>query len=170
MLVSLIAAMAKNRVIAGANGIPWNMPRDREHFRAYTSGKAMLIGSRTYTEMRGWFTNHLPIILTSRSPADAHARHVVRDVASAITLAQKMGAAELVVSGGALTYQAALPHVQKMILTQIDADFDGHILFPEWNPAEWLQTDTADYPADAQNPHPMRIISLLRVNPPKKNL
>ncbi len=163
MLVSLIAAMGRGRVLAGEHGIPWDMPRDREHFRAYTAGKAMLLGRRTYGEMRGWFTSQLPIVLTSRSAAEAQARHVVRDAAAAVALASRLGAPELVVSGGGMTYKAALPLVQRMILTLIDADFEGRICFPEWEASEWREICVEDFPADHANPHPMRIITLDRI-------
>lgn len=165
MVVTLIAAMAHGRVIgASGGGLPWELPRDREHFRASTAGKAMLLGSRTYSEMRGWFTNQLPIVLSRRSPADVQARHVVATVEDGIALAVRLGARELVVSGGARTYAAAMPHVQRMVLTLIDADISGGIFFPEWNPEDWREVGLTTYPADAENPYAMRILTLERVS------
>ena len=53
--VTAIAAMTRDRVIGTGQGIPWNLPEDHAHFRAYTAGKTLLIGRTTFQEMLGWF-------------------------------------------------------------------------------------------------------------------
>jgi dihydrofolate reductase len=41
--VSLIVAMAKNRVIGANNQLPWRLPADLKHFKATTMAKPILI-------------------------------------------------------------------------------------------------------------------------------
>ena len=160
MLVSLIAAMDRNRVIATEDGIPWELPRDREHFRCYTRGKAMLLGRVTYLEMRGWFTTQLPIVLSSQSALPA--RHTAASVPEAIALAGQLGAPELAVAGGAQVYRAAMPHVDTMVLTLIDARCGDGKSFPEWIAGEWVERSSRGYEADADNPFAFRIVTLER--------
>ena len=48
-LVSLIVAMAQNGVIGRGNSLPWRrLPQDLKRFRAFTLGKPVLMGRRTY--------------------------------------------------------------------------------------------------------------------------
>ena len=41
---------------------------------------------------------------------------------------------------GAYLYQAALPIADRIELTQIDTDFEGDVLFPEIDPAQWRES------------------------------
>ncbi len=161
MLISLIAAMDRGRVIADENGVPWSLPRDKHHFRSYTKGKAMLIGSITYLEMRGWFTTQLPIVLT-RGGRELSVRHTAQSVDEAIEIARRLGAPELVVSGGAKVYRAALPWVRKMVLTIVETNVVGTHYFPEWISGDWNETSAEEFPADAEHEYPMRIVILER--------
>ena len=67
MKLSLIVAMDERRLIGSmSGGLPWQgIERDREHFRSYVKGKALLLGRKTYEEMEGWLdSNHRAYILT----------------------------------------------------------------------------------------------------------
>lgn len=44
----LVAAMAKNRVIGKNNSLPWDIPQEMADFRAFTQGKTILMGRKTY--------------------------------------------------------------------------------------------------------------------------
>ena len=46
--ISLIAAMADNRVIGIANKLPWKLPADMKWFREHTMGKPMVMGRKTF--------------------------------------------------------------------------------------------------------------------------
>ena len=46
--VSLIAAIAENRVIGQSGGIPWDLPEDRRHFRELTWGHPVIMGRKTF--------------------------------------------------------------------------------------------------------------------------
>jgi dihydrofolate reductase len=122
MLVTLIAALAGDRVIGEASGrIPWDHPRDRAHFRARTEGRWLLVGRRTYAEMEGWFGDRTPIILTRsegfRPFSPAH--RIANSVPAALDLARSNGVTELIVCGGAAVYEATLPFADRLVLTRL---------------------------------------------------
>ena len=48
MIVSLIAAMAENRVIGMKNKLPWKLPADMKWFREKTIGKPIVMGRKTF--------------------------------------------------------------------------------------------------------------------------
>ncbi|WP_172683075.1 dihydrofolate reductase [Verrucomicrobium spinosum] len=64
--LTLIAAVDENLLLATAQGIPWKLPDDVAHFRAYCAGKWLLLGRHTYEDMTGWFKpDQHPLVLTS---------------------------------------------------------------------------------------------------------
>ncbi len=167
MKISMIAALDRHRVIGtGQGGVPWQLPRDVRHFRTYTEGKYLLIGRKTCEEMDGWFTNHRPILLTRGSGSAPNRGLVAHSVDEAITEAFEGGAAELVVCGGASVYTAALPYADELLLTRIDTDSGGDVLFPDYEmDHEWETLSEESHPADAENEHAMTFLHLRRVRP-----
>lgn len=137
MIVTLIAALGRDRVIGSVSGgIPWDLPRDREHFRAYTARKWILVGRRTYGEMEGWFGERVPLVLTRDCAFRPHSpsHRPVASVAAALDLARESGAGELVVCGGAEVYARCLPFADRLILTRLELDVrtPGAVRFPDF--------------------------------------
>lgn len=164
MKISAIAAIARDRVIGtGDGGIPWHLPKDSRHFRSYTQGHHMLLGRRTFEEMDGWFTTQIPIVLTTREGYRPDAGKVANSVADAIEIARAAGESELVVSGGASVYHAALPWIEELVLTFVDADISGGARFPEWeSEGQWNELSRQAFPADDENAYPMTFVTLRR--------
>ena len=48
MILSMISAVAENRVIGNKNALPWHMPADFKHFKETTFGKAIVMGLNTF--------------------------------------------------------------------------------------------------------------------------
>jgi len=48
MKISMIAAMAQDRVIGKDNQMPWHLPADLAHFKRVTLGKPVLMGRKTF--------------------------------------------------------------------------------------------------------------------------
>lgn len=167
MKISMIAAMGDGQVIAARSGIPWHLPRDAEHFRTYTAGKAMLLGRVTFEEMAGWFTRRQrPMVLTrdaGYSPADPpEGFRAVGSVGEAVALAEAAGEGELVVAGGAQIYLLALPFADELVITEVHAGFAGDRYFPVIAAEDWEETARARVEADAENPHAMSFVSYRR--------
>ncbi len=152
MLVSLLAAMDRDRVIGSAAGkIPWDLPRDREHFRARTAGRWLLVGRATYSEMEGWFGDRVPLVLTrntSLHPFEPSHR-VVSSPGEACALALAAGVDELVVIGGGKVFEATLTLADQILLTRIDLSsrVTDPVRFPEFEDSgEWTLTHAEDWP------------------------
>ncbi|RBP41393.1 dihydrofolate reductase [Roseimicrobium gellanilyticum] len=166
MLLSLIAAMDENRLLADARGIPWKLPRDVAHFREYTDSKWLLLGRTTYEEMRGWFRpGHCPLVLSSRCGWDPEIGRVVSSVPQAIATAEAAGQGELVCIGGGQVFAAALPYANKMVLTRVHASItpEGRpVYFPPWNASEWKDETIWQQPAEAGHALPFALHELTR--------
>ncbi|TLY54567.1 MAG: dihydrofolate reductase, partial [Gammaproteobacteria bacterium] len=63
-LITLIVAMAQNGVIGRANALPWRLPRDLQRFKAFTLGKAVLMGRRTFESIGRPLPQRANLVLT----------------------------------------------------------------------------------------------------------
>lgn len=153
--LTLIAAMDENRLLAGDCGIPWHLPRDIAHFRASTKGRWLLLGRRTFGEMRGWFRrDHTPLVLTSRCGWDPDIGRAVSSVPHALALAESAGQDEIVCCGGAQTYAAALPYADRLVLTVVHHRFEagaGGVSFPSLDEPSWSEIESNGVPSDEEH-------------------
>jgi dihydrofolate reductase len=53
---------------------------------------------------------------------------------------------EVFVIGGGQLYVEAMPRASRLLLTEIDADFDGDTLMPPPDRAQWRETSREDHP------------------------
>lgn len=165
----MIAAMDRNRVIGkGEGGVPWHLPRDVARFRSFADGKHLLMGRRTFEEMKGWFTNQTPIVLTHQPDYRPVVGRRAHSVEEAVTEAFEDGAAELMVCGGASVYTLALPYADELLLTLVDAadSFENSVVFPDYlTDVEWETLSEDYFDADEENSLAMTFLHLRRLSP-----
>jgi dihydrofolate reductase len=159
--------MDENRLLANEHGIPWRLPRDVAHFRAYTRGKWLLLGRRTFEEMKGWFQpDHTPLVLSSQCCFDPQGARGIDSVPHALALAEAGGQSELVVCGGAQVYATTLPYADKLVLTEIEHRFDQGakpVYFPAWDASEWERRSMTQCAADDEHEWPIMITEWVRL-------
>jgi dihydrofolate reductase len=122
-----IAAIDQSRGIATEAGIPWDLPKDRAYFKRKTIGHPIAMGYKTYLTLNQPLSGRQNIVLTSRKQ--------LRDsfvVCSSVAELLELRLKELWVIGGQDVYQALLPHVTKLYLTRVDADFGCTKFFPDF--------------------------------------
>lgn len=138
MRISLIVAMAENRVIGVDNRMPWHLSADLQRFRRITLGKPILMGRRTHQSIGRPLPGRQNIVLTSDSGFVAAGCEVVHSLEAALGAAN--GADELMVIGGASLYRELLPRADRLYLTLIHHVFDGDTFFPEVDWSEWRES------------------------------
>ncbi len=148
--VALVAAVARNRVIGRDGAMPWHLPQDLKHFRQLTVGHPVVMGRRTWESLPARF-KPLPERdnwVVSRQPT-WHADGATRaySLSDALSRLQASAAARVFVIGGATLYHAALPLADRLLLTEIDAEFDGDTHFPTWDRAAFIERERAHHPA-----------------------
>ena len=139
-MLSLIAAIARNRVIGNDNQLLWHLPGDMRHFRETTRGKPVIMGRKTWESLPEKF-RPLPgrlNIVVSRNPAYA-ALGATLATSLEDALKQVKDADEAFVIGGADLYRQALPFAKRVYLTELTADFDGDTSFPDMPPEDWKE-------------------------------
>lgn len=139
MKISLIVAMAKNRVI-GINGqMPWHLSADLKKFRQITLGHPILMGRKTYESIGRPLPGRRNIVVSRNSGYQLAGCEVFNDIQAAIASCEK--AEELFVIGGAAFYEEMLPQADFLYLTQINKTFAGDTYFPQIKQQEWLEIE-----------------------------
>ncbi len=141
--ITLIAAVARNRVIGRGGEMPWHLPADLAHFKATTMGHPLVMGRATFEAIGRALPGRRTIVIT-RSPDWRHADvEVAHSFPDALTLAGP--ADELFVAGGGQIYAEALPWAHRMILTEVDAAPEGDTYFPDWDHRQWAETERSPH-------------------------
>ena len=139
--ISLIVAMAQNRVIGIKNDLPWHLPADLKRFKTLTTGKPVIMGRKTFESIFERIKKPLPDrpnIVISRSGFSHDGVEVYDDLKEALkTTAKNYPGQEIMVTGGASIYEQALPFADRLYLTIIEKDFDGDAWFPEIDKDDW---------------------------------
>lgn len=162
-LLTLIAAVSADGFISTGQGVPWNLPMDREHFRAYTRSKWLLLGRKTYEEMLGWFSDHHPLVLSRDEKFLPFLGERVKDVADALLQTTKARQPELVVCGGAGAYAAALPDADRLVITHVDHLLGGGVAFPAFSKLEWEPVTRTAHERNDLHAYSFAIVTYQRV-------
>jgi dihydrofolate reductase len=154
--LSIVVAMASNRVIGDGGGMPWHLPVDLRHAKDLTMGKPLIMGRRTHESIGRVLPGRANIVL-SRDPAfQVPGGHVVANLALAIDLAREIatedGAEEVIIFGGAQIYALALDQVTRIYLTEVDVAASGDAYFPELDAYDWREIARAPHPVDGDQP------------------
>ena len=146
MLLSLIVAMDRNRLIGRNNQLPWYLPADLKHFKSVTMGKPIIMGRKTHESIGKPLPGRQNIVISRRTDYDAPGCVVCGSLDAATAVTQD--AEETVIIGGMGIYTLALPHVKRMHITEIDAVFEGDAWFPDIDFAEWHCASSEEYRHD----------------------
>lgn len=165
--VSMIVAMANNRVIGVNNQLPWHLPADLKHFKATTLGKPIVMGRKTWESIGRPLPGRKNIVISRQATYRAAGAEVVASVADGLALARKHavdeGVAEIIVIGGEAIYRSALEEAQKIYLTEVDTQLDGDAWFPELPSGEWQEVGRECYPVTNTVGLPYCFVTLERV-------
>lgn len=144
-MISLIAAVARNRALGKDGQLLWHLPEDMRYFRETTRGKPVIMGRKTWESLPDAF-RPLPgrrNIVISRNPAyDAPGATLAGSLEEAARLTQDD--AEVFIIGGAEIYRQALPLAQRLYLTEVTQDFAADAFFPEFSDREWREISRSE--------------------------
>ena len=135
--LSIVVAIAHNRVIGANNTMPWHLPEDLKRFKSLTFGKPVIMGRRTYDSIGRALPGRRNIVITRDANWMADGVEVVHSLDEALVLIQNDTEASII--GGAQLYLQAMDIVQSLMVTEIDLDVAGDTFFPEINPDIWLE-------------------------------
>ncbi|MBH0035045.1 type 3 dihydrofolate reductase [Pseudoalteromonas sp. NZS71_1] len=161
MIISMIAAMANNRVIGLDNKMPWHLPADLQHFKKVTTGKPVIMGRKTFESIGRPLPGRRNIIITRNSEYTAQGIEVVTTPEAALELV--FAVEEVMIIGGGNIYEQFLPKAERLYLTFIDLDIKGDTQFPDYNKvANWDVKEEQENLPDEKNKSSYKFVTLYK--------
>lgn len=158
--VVLVWAQARNGVIGRDNTIPWHIPEDMAHFKDVTLGRPVVMGRKTWDSLPPRF-RPLPgrpnIVLTRQAGWAADGTETATSVEQALQLV----GSDVCVIGGSQIYASAMPFATKLIVTEVDADFDGDAYAPPIG-SEWITQAAGEWLTSAKSGTRYRFVTYTR--------
>lgn len=145
MRITLIAAIARNRVIGRDGRIPWHIPGDLPRFKQLTMGHPVVMGRRTWDSLGRALPGRRNIVLSRSRGFQPTGAEVFPTLGAALEACA--GAQEVFVIGGTEAYREALAVAHRLVLTEIDADVPGDATFPPFDRAAWRETSRETHEA-----------------------
>lgn len=136
--LSVIAAVARNRVIGLDNALPWRLPEDLQHFRGLTMGHHIIMGRKTFESLGRLLPGRTSVIVSRQPEYKVPGAKMASSLREAVAACD--GDEEVFVIGGAELYRQALPLADRLYLTEIHAEFQGDAFFPEFDRAVWRES------------------------------
>ena len=146
MPLHMIYARARNGVIGKQGQLPWHLPEDLAHFKRTTLGQAVVMGRVTWESLPEKF-RPLPgrtnVVVSRQTSFKATGAQVVSSLEAAMALFPTNEVVWLI--GGAQLYAQALASASQIVVTEIDADFEGDAFAPSLSPNDWTETQRSSH-------------------------
>lgn len=152
MIISLIAAMGKNRVIGKDNQMMWHLPLEYKHFKDTTMGHCIITGRKNFEATGRPLPGRTNIVVTRSEDFSADGVVIVHSLEEALNYAKKIEETEAFVIGGGQIYTQALDLASKIYLTEVDYSEEGHVYFPEFNESLYEKKVLKHEPVAEKNP------------------
>jgi len=167
MIISMIAALTKNRVIGKNNDLPWKLPDDMKFFMETTKGHHVILGRKNYDSIPPRFKplpNRTNIVVTRQKNFHAPGCIVVDSVEKGLKIAKENNEREAFIIGGAEIYKLGLPYADRLYLTEIDADIDGDTYFPKIDETKWRESSRIHHSKDDRHAYSFDFVIYDKIN------
>jgi len=164
MMLTLIAALDRQRAIGRDNGLPWRLPDDLKRFKALTLGKPVLMGRKTAHSLGRALPGRANLVLTRSGQVPFAGMQAVASVEVAMSAAADSGAGGLCVIGGAEVYALTLAQAERLYLTHVDTVVDGaDTWFPEVDMSCWVEVARSVHAPDERHQFGFAFVEYRRV-------
>ena len=185
-MISIIAAVAKNRAIGYKNKLIYWLPNDLKRFKALTTGHTIIMGRNTFLSLpKGALPNRRNIVLSRSafvSPPEFGGGAIGRglkngqnninpndlypgcDVFPSLeeALAHCTPDEDIYIIGGASVYRQALPLADRLCLTEIDdTPAEADTFFPKYE-EDWQEEQREDHDIDEKHAFRYAFVDYIR--------
>ena len=131
-MITVIAAVAKNRAIGYKNKLIYWLPNDLKRFKQLTTGHTIIMGSNTFRSLpKGALPNRRNVVLSRRSK-DFPGCDVYPSLEKALKSCQPDE--DIYIIGGASVYEQAVKVADRLCLTEIDdVPQEADTFFPDYS-------------------------------------
>lgn len=158
-MISIIAAVAKNRAIGFENKLIYWLPNDLKRFKALTTGHTIIMGRNTYLSLpKGALPNRRNVVLSTTVKA-LPGCDVYPNLETALESCK--GDEDVYIIGGARVYEQAMPLADRLCLTEIDdTPKEADAFFPDYS--EWRIDKKEAHPKDERHDYDYAFVDYVR--------
>jgi dihydrofolate reductase len=128
--ITIIAAIGKNRELGKDNDLIWHLPNDLKFSKEVTTDHTIIMGRNTFDSLPKMLLNRKHIVLTSREglPKEVEVYKELKQILDKYKDIKE----EIFIIGGASIYEQFLDYSDKLYLTEIDAEEEASVYFPNF--------------------------------------
>ena len=134
-MISIIAAIGKNRELGRGNDLIWHIKEDLKNFKNLTMGKYIVMGKNTYESLPKHLEGRKYIVLSS-SLSEIENGLLFNDFNKLLEFIKDVDE-EVMIIGGERIYKLFLPFADKLYLTEIDSEEKADVYFPDFNKEDY---------------------------------
>ena len=151
MIISMIAAVATNRVIGKDNDLVWRLPDDMKYFMETTQNHFVIMGRKNYESIPHKYRplpNRVNIIVTTQANYQAPDCVIKNTIEEALEYAEVQDEEEVFIIGGGQIYSQSLSHANKLYITEVNESFEGDTYFPQFDKDLWQEASRIHHSID----------------------
>ena len=158
-MISIIAAVAKNRAIGFENKLIYWLPNDLKRFKALTTGHTIVMGRKTFESLpKGALPNRRNVVL-SRTTKELPGCDVYPSLEEALKSCKPDE--DIYIIGGARVYEQALPFTDRLCLTEVDdTPKEADAFFPDYS--NWQIAQKEEHEKDEKHAFNYAFVDYLR--------
>lgn len=150
-MITIIAAVARNRAIGFKNNLIYHLPADMKRFKTLTTGNTIIMGRRTFESLpKGALPNRRNIVLsrTVRTFPGCECFTSLQEALNHCTIDE-----DIYIIGGAAVYAEAMPIADRLCLTEVDdTPQEADVFFPPYN-SGWILSKSERHDVDERHAH-----------------
>lgn len=151
LIISIIAAMDKNRVIGIGNQLPWRLPKELQYVKNTTIGHPIIMGRKNFESIGRALPKRRNVIITRDKNFSVEGCEIAYSMEDVFELCKNEK--EIFIFGGEQIYKLFLPYADKLYITKIHHEFEGDTYFPEVNLEQWNEISVQKGITDEENPY-----------------
>lgn len=158
-MITIIAAVARNRAIGFENKLLYWLPNDLKRFKALTTGHTIIMGRNTFESLpKGALPNRRNVVL-SRTTKEFPGCDVFPTLEEAIQSCQPEE--DVYIIGGARVYEQAIKFADRLCLTEIaDTPKEADAFFPDYS--DWKVETKEAHPKDEKHAFEYAFVDYVR--------
>jgi dihydrofolate reductase len=162
MKLSVIIAIASNKVIGKGDALPWHLSNDLKRFKSITMGHPIIMGRKTYDSIGKLLPGRTNIIITTNKTFQVEGAQVVHSLAEAIDIAKSIDQEEAFVIGGASIIEQGLHLCEQIYLTKVLGNPDGDVFLDLNINENWKMIEEEKTMMDDKNEYPTIFQKIVR--------
>ena len=158
-MISIIAAVARNRAIGFENKLIYWLPNDLKRFKALTTGHTIIMGRNTFDSLpKGALPNRRNVVL-SRSVKELPGCEVYPSLDEALQSCKPEE--DIYIIGGARVYRQAISKADRLCLTEVDdIPAQADTFFPDYS--DWQEAGRETHQKDERHEYEYAFVDYLR--------